>query len=95
MNIKELHPRTNKISLVSFFHCKEGEIIALQILGHQQLNVDPLEIPALLICVAGEFVIRGENGTEVILNQSDYFKMDPWISYQLAALKNSNLIMIR
>lgn len=95
MNIKELHPRTNKISLVSLFHCKEGEIIALQILGHQQLNVDPLEIPALLICLGGEFVIRGENAIKVNLVQSDYFKMDPWIGYQLAALENSNLIMIR
>ena len=95
MNLKELHPRTNLISSVSFFHCREGEITALQILGNQQLNIHALEIPALLICLAGELVIKTEKGTEEILMQSDYHKMDPKIGHKLTALENCNLLLIR
>ena len=95
MNLKELHPRKNLISSVSLFRCREGEIIALQILGDQELNVHALDIPVLLVCTTGELVVRSDNGIEVLLTQSDYFTMDSNVSHRLTALEKSNLLLIR
>ncbi len=95
MNIKDLHTEDTAVSAKPLFKGEHGNATALRILQGELLKEHVTQIPALLICMAGEATFENENGIKETLQPGDYIAIEPMIKHWVKGVKDSHLILIK
>lgn len=95
MNLKDLHKDSLGVQTKMMFPTTEGKVISLQILKDSQLKEHITNMPALLICVAGNAIFENEKGIKVTLLSGDYVEIEPNVKHWVNGIENSNLILIK
>ena len=94
MHLSDIHSVNKTVSAKQLFK-GEGTLIALQIIGGQQLKEHTTKIPALLICVDGHVVYKDEQQREITLQQGDYMDIEPMVKHWVDAVVDSNLLLVK
>lgn len=95
MNIKELHTQVKPVSAVPLFKSEQGNATAFQILQGERLKEHLTKIPAILICMDGKALFENEKGIKETLMPGDYVNIEPMVKHWIAALADSQLILIK
>lgn len=94
MNIKDLHTKLKPVSAIPHFKAAEGNVTAIQILNNQLLKEHTTKMPALLVCVTGEVVLKMKRIKENLL-PGDYVHIEPMIQHSVKGIEDSQLLLIK
>jgi quercetin dioxygenase-like cupin family protein len=94
-NISSMHETTKAVSAKPLFKGQEGVVNALQIQKDGLLDKHITQLPALLVCVAGEVVFENEKGFKQTLINGDYINIEPMITHWVKGVQDSQLLLIK
>ena len=95
MNVKSLHTHGKPVSMINIFKGTKGIVNAMQILEGQQMKKHKAADGALLICIDGETTYECEDGTKVVLSNTDYVNIPPKLEHWVSASKDAQLLLIQ
>jgi quercetin dioxygenase-like cupin family protein len=95
MHLTSFHNTENPLSAKQLFSCTEGKVVAIHLKKKSELKEHITKVPALLICVLGEFVYEDESGTKVTLKSGNYFEIEPNIKHWLVANQSSEAVLVK
>lgn len=95
MNLTTFHNSEKTISAKQLFNCSEGKVVAIQLKKDGELKEHITKVPALLICIEGEFDYEDENGLKIKLKSGSYTEIEPQVKHWLVANSNSEAVLIK
>ena len=95
MNVKSLHTQNKPVSMINIFKGTKGIVNAMQILKGQQMKKHKAANGALLMCLDGEATYECEDGTKILLSNTDYVEIPPDRQHWVSAHKDTQLVLIQ
>jgi quercetin dioxygenase-like cupin family protein len=95
MNIQELLPHENAVSIATLFETDKATVKAIQILKGEELKEHVTNVPALLICLSGKGFFENEDGIKETLLPGAYIRIAPAVKHWVNAVKDSQFILFK
>ena len=95
MNIKDLIPKDQTVSVSKLFESEKATVKVVQILQDAKLAEHITKVPALLICIIGNAVFENEWGIKETLLPGDYVKIEPMVKHWVIGIKASQLLLFK
>jgi quercetin dioxygenase-like cupin family protein len=95
VNIKDLHKDDKPVSAISLFKGDGGNATSIRILKDQKLKEHITQIPALLVCIAGNVFYEDEKGLKEELQPGDYTLIEPMVKHWVQANIDSHLVLVK
>lgn len=95
MNLKEIHPQEEAVSVIPLFKGEEGNVTAIHINCNELLKEQIEEVPIFLVCILGSIIYEDETGNLDILLSGEYLLIKPMVKHWIEGITDSHLIVIK
>ncbi len=94
MNLKNVFTESKPLQTKRIFTSNESVTI-IQLMRSAQLKEHTTNVPAFLVCIAGEVLFENENGVKEKLLSGDFVNIEPAVKHWLNAQRDSVLLLIK
>ena len=95
MNLKELHPANQALSVAALLRNGEGTLIALHLEAGGELKKHKTAVPAVLICLSGLVRYETIQGELREIQQGDIIHIPVDIEHWLVGIEPAELILMK
>ena len=95
MNVKSLHTESKPVSMINIYKATKGIVNAMQILKGQNMKKHKAANGALLVCLDGEATYECEDGTKILMSETDYVEIPPELQHWVSAHADTQFLLIQ